>query len=145
MTQTKPRHKLSHQNLEDKTATCSVCGPVRIKLKKTAAGTVYGTCGNRVRAEKRKTAKGDLTWTRPESTSNRTGHGLSAEEARAFVAGKNCAICGKKVRMKADHCHKTGKLREPLCHYCNFGLGHFFDDPELLRVAADYIERHRDS
>ena len=45
--------------------------------------------------------------------------------------------------MHADHCHATGVIRGFLCRACNVGLGHFKDDPELMRRAAEYIERYR--
>ena len=58
----------------------------------------------------------------------------------------HCKICGKAVNGKsahADHDHETGQLRDQFCDSCNLGLGCFKDDPDLLRKAAEYIERHR--
>jgi hypothetical protein len=64
-----------------------------------------------------------------------------------------CAICnnpetrksrteGKICALVIDHCHKTGKLRELLCHHCNAGIGHFRDDIDLLKRAITYLETH---
>jgi hypothetical protein len=60
-------------------------------------------------------------------------------EARAL---SECIICGepKTSRFAVDHDHKTGFVRGGLCMNCNMGLGHFMDDPELLRLAALYLE-----
>lgn len=66
-----------------------------------------------------------------------------------------CDICGrpevsidkrnKTVRALAvDHCHKTGKVRALLCQKCNTALGKFNDDPQLLRKAAEYLEKHQE-
>jgi Recombination endonuclease VII len=71
-------------------------------------------------------------------------HGLTSQQAAEFKAGKPCAICGQvKPRMVVDHDHKTGKLRGVLCNACNWGIGHFRDNPDILRNAADYVEQHR--
>lgn len=59
-----------------------------------------------------------------------------------------CMICGTdqphpSPRFKnfaVDHDHETGKNRALLCHYCNTGLGHFKDDPDLIRKAIDYLK-----
>jgi hypothetical protein len=46
-------------------------------------------------------------------------------------------------RACADHKHSKPPVpREILCGMCNGGLGFFKDNPELLRVAALYLEKH---
>lgn len=57
-----------------------------------------------------------------------------------------CAICGYKFGQKqgdmmVDHCHEKEVVRGLLCNSCNSGLGHFRDDPQLMRRAAEYILR----
>lgn len=56
-----------------------------------------------------------------------------------------CAICGYSdtSRVKffplVDHCHNKGHVRGILCSACNFGIGKFKDNPELLIKAAQYL------
>lgn len=57
--------------------------------------------------------------------------------------GGMCANCLHLPGVHVDHCHETGKVRGILCLDCNVGLGHFRDDPSLLRAAAEYLERHK--
>jgi len=61
---------------------------------------------------------------------------------RALEAKKltECIICGVETSVVIDHDHKTGDVRGGLCQNCNLGLGHFKDSPELLRLAALYLE-----
>lgn len=58
--------------------------------------------------------------------------------------GGLCAVCQEALAVHVDHDHATGAVRDLLCFNCNGGLGQFRDDPELLRAAAAYVERHRD-
>lgn len=55
-----------------------------------------------------------------------------------------CAICKRPETnngvLKVDHCHNAGKVRGLLCHRCNAGLGHYLNNPSLLRAAAQYLE-----
>jgi hypothetical protein len=80
-------------------------------------------------------------------------YGLTRAEYDALVAKHDglCDICRKpetKVSkygsphdLSIDHCHKTGKIRGFLCQVCNKGLGLFYDDPERLEKAAEYLRR----
>lgn len=84
---------------------------------------------------------------------NVSRYGLTVEQYEAKLAAQNnfCAICGKPPkpdgvraasRLHIDHDHETGIVRGLLCLNCNRGIGSFNDDSTLLRMAADYIDRH---
>jgi hypothetical protein len=81
-------------------------------------------------------------------------YGLTLEDYDRMLAvqGGVCMICGNPPkpdgkqaasRLHPDHDHVTNRTRDLLCLSCNVGVGHFRDDPVLLRAAAEYIERHR--
>ena len=54
-----------------------------------------------------------------------------------------CAVCRKNPPTQVDHDHETGLVRGILCDGCNGGLGHFRDNPDLIRRAIAYVRRHR--
>lgn len=61
-----------------------------------------------------------------------------------------CTICKKTIVENAkflavDHNHTTGKVRGLLCNKCNRLLGFANDNPELLRKAADYLDKYNSS
>lgn len=74
-------------------------------------------------------------------------YGMTLEDYdRMFVAQNGvCRICRKSCvvhrHLCVDHDHATGKVRGLLCTRCNQGIGKLLDDPVLLRVAADYLEK----
>jgi hypothetical protein len=89
---------------------------------------------------------------RPRSLANKRDwklrlYGLTPEDYQRAKEqqGGLCAVCrGPQTPgrdLAVDHDHATNDVRGLLCHHCNVGIGHFFDAPELLRAAADYLER----
>lgn len=73
--------------------------------------------------------------------------GITIEQWQTLLdaQGGKCKICGTsdpggKLKWHTDHCHNSNTIRGILCHRCNVGVGHFKDNPELLRRAAEYLE-----
>jgi hypothetical protein len=75
---------------------------------------------------------------------------LPGQTIAGMVENQNglCEICQRALpegkHRHVDHDHDSGIVRAVLCKDHNIGLGLFQDSPELLRAAADYLERHRD-
>jgi hypothetical protein len=72
-------------------------------------------------------------------------YGLTPEQFDQMLIDScgRCTICNRifdHVKEPAiDHCHRVGKIRGLLCVSCNNGLGRFFDSPDLLEAAAQYL------
>lgn len=76
--------------------------------------------------------------------------GISLEEYNKILDNQSgvCHLCGggpdvKSKKLAVDHDHETGKIRALLCRGCNVGIGNLKDDFNLLRKAADYIEKFK--
>lgn len=55
-----------------------------------------------------------------------------------------CAICGtSEEKLVVDHNHKTGKVRELLCHLCNAMIGCAREDIAILTAAVAYLHREQ--
>jgi len=82
---------------------------------------------------------------------HRYGITKSVYDAMFAAQGGKCAVCGNPIKhagiggdrkfdkAHVDHNHETGAIRGLLCGHCNNGIGHFRDNPALLRLAADYV------
>jgi Recombination endonuclease VII len=71
-------------------------------------------------------------------------YGITEDQFQTMLlvqCGK-CAICQEVLDEKicVDHDHETGLVRGLLCDFCNTGLARFKEIPDLLRVAANYLE-----
>ena len=69
---------------------------------------------------------------------------LSEQGGRCLICDSSITFTGRPSAGKhdavVDHCHDSGNIRGILCGSCNIGLGKFYDKPNLLRTAADYLE-----
>ena len=63
--------------------------------------------------------------------------------------GSVCALCGdpggdtRYTKLVMDHCHVTGKLRDPLCTPCNTLLGRIEKDPDRVAKMVEYSKAWR--
>ena len=78
-------------------------------------------------------------------------YGIELDELLEMIAKQDnqCAICGTsnwgntqsyQMMPNIDHDHLTGKVRGLLCKKCNSGLSYFYDNPQLLLNAVQYLQ-----
>lgn len=76
-------------------------------------------------------------------------YGMTLQEYDEMLKNQDgkCAICGMNAEdngrygvLYVDHNHQTGKIRGLLCENCNFGLGIFKDNIDILNNAVKYLE-----
>lgn len=77
-------------------------------------------------------------------------YGITTADFKAMNAAQGgvCYICKNpevvQPNLSVDHDHTSGKIRKLLCTPCNTSLGLAGDDPERLRLMAQYVEEHRE-
>ena len=54
---------------------------------------------------------------------------------------KRCLLCKRRVRLVADHNHKTNKYRGALCHICNLMVAWVERIPNALYKVRLYLRR----
>jgi hypothetical protein len=74
-------------------------------------------------------------------------------DAMLSEQGGLCAVCrqpettrgrgGAPRRLSVDHDHRTGAVRQLLCHRCNLVTRAVEDNPELLQEVRRYLAKHR--
>lgn len=84
-------------------------------------------------------------------------HGLTLDELDQLAEEQDhaCAICGFTGPLVIDHDHAAAEedghdpshgcrrcVRGLVCDYCNTGLAKFQDRPDVLRSAADFLEKY---
>lgn len=122
-------------------------------------GRICENCGEEIPAEKQRSARYCSEACRKAHAGPmirrrcmlKTNYGLTLEQYDALLdsQGGVCALCGGddpgvKGVWHVDHCHDSLAVRGLLCSPCNTGLGQFKDRPDVLRRAADYVERNQE-
>lgn len=156
-----PRHRLSDLDLDARTATCSICGPTRVKRRSatTAGGAAryrcyasYKATPSQVRSEKKRRKIRQQRQAFPyldypprtqeqRRRSQLAKYGLTPEafEALAVQQERRCAICRRARPLCVDHDHQTGRVRGLLCRSCNQALGVFGDTRDGIMAALQYL------
>ncbi len=83
---------------------------------------------------------------RQPAKSRLRNYGLVPQEYKEMLSQQRacCNICGEKVALTVDHSHKSGIVRGLLCNKCNWGLGMFDDNIDLLASAVSYLLNNSD-
>lgn len=85
---------------------------------------------------------------RSHDTTKRT-YSLSTEKIVSMLSS-SCEVCGSREQLTIDHNHSCcnarfscGKcVRGVLCQHCNRSMGQAKDNPTILRMLADYIDKY---
>lgn len=89
----------------------------------------------------------ERTKTLARATQYRRRHEGRITSAEAITLAENnvgyCDLCSDYGIICIDHDHETEARRGFLCSRCNFALGGFRDDPDLLQKAAAYLIRYK--
>ncbi len=133
------------------TYTCNNCGKVFEAQRKRWTDVAFCSqqCKNGIRNG---TAKQSMASRR---VNLRRKYGMTVEgyDVMRDSQDARCALCGTNEPngrvskhtdaywLHVDHDHESGQVRSLLCANCNTALGKMNDDPQLLRAAADYLDR----
>ena len=76
---------------------------------------------------------------------------LTEFNAKLTIQNNCCAICfrrfndaEKELTPFVDHDHRTEKVRELLCLYCNSIVGYSKEDIKVLKSAIKYLKKFKD-
>jgi len=110
------KHRLAEKDVLTRTALCSNCGVVKIRLVSRGVGkTRSWKCARGIRERQ----------------------GTPGRGTRIGI----CPICKSEKELVWDHDHRTGQGRGWICTTCNAGLGLLGDTEDRLKSALDYLTK----
>ena len=142
-------HRISDLDPQALTATCSVCGPVRVRVRSGGRGAECETRRAEHRSRARKNPRNPNPLGRSRKMRAVWKYGISLEQLDALIerAGGQCEICSTPIDFDEDGCvdhdHATGAVRGILCRRCNYALGWLDDQPSRALAAHLYLTAHR--
>lgn len=127
------QHRVTDVDVETSTGRCSICGPVRVRMRIRDGRSGGSECLKNRRARLR-----------------RAKYSLTKEDLESLIEsqGAACAICRCTDKpLVIDHDHKCcpghkscgNCVRGLLCDTCNKKLSWFNDDPDVLAQASVYL------
>ena len=135
----------------EETKICTKCGlekPIeqfqRDKQKKSGRRPDCGKCNSKQVCTRARLRREDINFNNLKYT---TGIDRITYETLFNEQKGLCAVCKKpninpKRNLSIDHCHTSKYVRGLLCTKCNFGLGYFDDNKELLLAAINYLDNN---
>lgn len=148
-------HRLTDKDFENKTATCSICGPNTPMYSKKDNKGAACLISERKRRKEYSRRVYDPAKNREEKLVRYFKMTQTDYDKMFSEQGNACLICKSKTSGKKgfaiDHdrnCCPGIKtcgncVRGILCSYCNVGLGHFKDDIEFLENAINYLKNSK--
>ena len=133
------------------TRKCLDCYEIKpledFEFRQATEGNLYRNqckaCRSKYRKELARIKK-DYGTLMPKSGSNYKCPLCGKNEVEKQNHGTRFVQQSRKLRVWVyDHEH-GGDFRDILCSDCNVGIARFFEDPEAMRKAADYIEYHNE-
>lgn len=132
-----PKNKRTKHGIGSRCSACTIA-EVQAYRDTPAGGAAHREASKKWRKENLE---------RHKDNNAKRSYGLEHGTYDTMLAAQDgkCAICKttepgtRLVRFHIDHCHTSNVVRGLLCEHCNRGLGHFKDDPALMRRAADYL------
>ncbi|TDC41506.1 hypothetical protein E1281_37305 [Actinomadura sp. KC345] len=133
-----------HSDVPEGMKYCAQCEKIKPvvefghnRAKSSGLATYCRPCHNKVMADNKERNHGS-----GRNYLLKLRYGVTEDQVRQMIAeqGGICVICLRAEAKHVDHDHMTGLVRRVLCFKCNGGLGQFEDDPERLRLAAEYLE-----
>lgn len=125
---------------------CAVCGedkhPEEFPRNKNTRTGRHCNCKSCHNAQVRESRQRLYGGSRHYHLKRRYGIGAAEVDAMIKSQGGLCPVCRQSPAVHVDHNHVTKKVRGILCEPCNGGLGQFKDDPQRIRRAIDYLQRH---
>lgn len=90
----------------------------------------------------------DKVWKKDWDLTRHYGITLEILEETVRAQNNHCPLCVRYFptdsrQWHVDHCHNTGKVRGVLCGNCNIMVGQSKENPDTLRRAAEYLEKHK--
>ena len=77
----------------------------------------------------------------PSKQKDRVLRKLQGVSLRRHERTKRCLLCKRRVRLVADHNHRTKRYRGALCHICNLMIAWVERIPNALRKVRQYLRR----
>lgn len=132
---------------EDGYRSCTECDQRKHRSEFYASKKRHGGIGTVCKLCSCKIDKAYRMKNQPTLSLRRYGLTLAKYDEMLAAQGGRCAICRTSDpkgngRFCVDHNHKTNVVRALLCNPCNWGIGQFHENLDIMSAAISYLKQH---